>query len=58
MHLWSKLASEICPKIGGLDRKTEQNRLKMSTLPSFFLTLYLLKNEKKLSIFYSKNKYT
>ena len=28
MHLRSKLTSEIGPKIGGLDRKTKQNRLK------------------------------
>ena len=35
MHLRSKLTSEMCPKTGGLDRETEQNRLKVSTLPHF-----------------------
>ena len=34
--LRSKLAPEICSKIGGLDEKTEQNRLKVPTLPHFF----------------------
>ena len=50
MHLRSKLTLEICPKIGDLDGKTEQNRLKVPTLPLFFFKkkepLYLLKNEK------------
>ena len=32
MHLRSKLTSEMCQKIGVLDGKTEQNRLKVPTL--------------------------
>ena len=46
MHLQSKMTSEICPRKGGLDDKTKQNRL--TTFPPFFSqkTLYLLKNEK------------
>ena len=35
MHLRSKLTSEIYQKVGNLDEETEQNRLKVSTLPSF-----------------------
>ena len=35
MHLHSKLTSEICQKVGSLDEKTEQNRLKVPTLPLF-----------------------
>ena len=34
MHLLAKLTSEICPKIGGLGGKTEQNRLKVTILSS------------------------
>ena len=34
MDLRSKLISEMCPKIGDLDGKTEQNCLKMTTLPT------------------------
>ena len=52
MHLLSKLISAICPKIGDLDGKTEQNRLKVRTLPPFFFfqkkPLYFLKNDKHL----------
>ena len=33
MYLRLKLTSEIYPKIEGLDGKTEQNRLKVLTLP-------------------------
>ena len=36
MHLRSKLTSEIGHKIRGLDGKTEQNRLKISTLSLCF----------------------
>ena len=36
MHLQSKLTSEICQKVGSLDEKTEQKRLKVVTLPPFF----------------------
>ena len=35
MHLRSKLTSEMCQNIGSLDGKTEQNPLKMPTLPPF-----------------------
>ena len=35
MHLQSKLTSEMCQNIGSLDGKTEQNHLKMPTLPPF-----------------------
>ena len=41
--------NEICPKIGGLDSKIQQNWIKMKPL-------YLLKNEKHYSILCSKNK--
>ena len=61
MHLKSKQTSEIGQKLVSLNEKTEQNYLKVSTLPPFFFKkpLYLLKNnnKKKLSIFYCKNKY-
>ena len=33
--LRSKLTSETCQKVGSLHGKTEQNRLKASTLPPF-----------------------
>ena len=36
MYLRSKLTSEICPKEGGVDGKTGQNRLKVPNLPHFF----------------------
>ena len=36
MHSQSKLTLEIGQKIGGLAGKTEQNRLKMQALLSFF----------------------
>ena len=36
MSLRSKRMSEIYPKVGSLDGKTEQDRLKMLTLLSFF----------------------
>ena len=52
MHLRSKLTSDIRPKVGSLDEKTEQNRVKVPTLPSFFFppkkkkkTLHLLRNK-------------
>ena len=51
MQLRSKLTAEICPKIGGLDGKTKQNRKKISTLPPFFL-----KKEKKNTAFVEKRK--
>ena len=35
MHLQSKLISEICPKVGTLVKKAEQNRHKVSNLPPF-----------------------
>ena len=50
MHLRSKLTSEICSKIGGLDRKTEQNRLKMAPLPPF------TKIQKQKTVFLEKRK--
>ena len=59
MHLRSKLPSGICPKAGIWDGKTEQNGLKVLTLPDFFnKSIYLLKNEKHLPISYGKNKWT
>ena len=36
MHLRSKLASEICQKVGSLDEKIEQNRLKVPNLLPFY----------------------
>ena len=36
MNLPSKLTSEICLKEGCLNGKTEQNCLKVPTLPAFF----------------------
>ena len=36
MYLRSKVTSEICQKIVGLDGKKEQNRLKAFTLPPYF----------------------
>ena len=57
MHLRSKLTSEICPNIGGLDGKTKQNRLKApNRLCLSEKPLYLLKNNTHLSFF--KNKYS
>ena len=57
MHLLSNLTSEICQKGGGLDGKTKQNSLEVSTFHLFLRKpLYLLKNDKRLSIFYCKNK--
>ena len=35
MHLRSKLTSEICQKLGSLGEKTNQNHLKVPTLPPF-----------------------
>ena len=35
-HLHLKQTSEICQKIGSLDEKTEQNRLKVTTLSLYF----------------------
>ena len=35
MHLRSKRTSEMCQNIGSLNGKTEQNHLKMPTLPPF-----------------------
>ena len=35
-QLRSKLTLEICHKLGGLDGKTEQKRLKVPILPPFF----------------------
>ena len=62
MQLRLKLISEICPKVGALDGKIEQNHLKMPLCHLFFFfskkSLHLLKNEKHLSIFYFKNKCT
>ena len=57
MHFRSKLTSEIDQKIGGLDGKTEQTRLKMSTLSPFFqkTTVFI---EKHKSFFYCKNNCT
>ena len=48
MLLRSKLTSELCQEVVSLDEKTEQNRLKVATLPPFFFKklLYLLKNKK------------
>ena len=48
MLLRSKLTSELCQEVVSLDEKTEQNRLKVATLPPFFFKklLYLLKNDK------------
>ena len=37
MHSRSKLTSEISQKVLDLDDKTEQNRLKVSTLVPFFI---------------------
>ena len=36
IHLRLKLISEICHKIGSSEVKTEQNRLKVPNLPTFF----------------------
>ena len=36
MHLSSKLTSEINPKAGSLDKKTQQKSLQVPTLPLFF----------------------
>ena len=36
MHLRSKLTSEMRQKVASLVEKTEQNSLKVPTLPSFF----------------------
>ena len=49
MHLRLKLTSEMYQKIGGLDGKTEQKRLKVPNFQPFFFQkiLYLLKNEKR-----------
>ena len=54
MHLRSKLILEICQKVGSLDGKTEQSRLKVPTLPPFSQRgkkekekLHLLKNKKR-----------
>ena len=47
MHLRSNLTSKIRPKIGDLDEKTEQNRLKETTLPPFF---------QKITVFVEKRK--
>ena len=45
MHILSKLISEICQKIEGLNGKTEQNRLKVPTLPTFV---------QKINVFFSR----
>ena len=47
MHLRSKLTSELCQKMGGLDRKTEQNRLKVLTLPTFSQTVSVFIEKRK-----------
>ena len=52
MHWRSKRTSGICQKIGSLDGKTEQNRLKVPTLPSFFSK----KKKKKNTGFIEKRK--
>ena len=49
MHLRSKLTSEICQKIGGLNGKTEQNRPEVPALPPFFF-------KKKPTVFIEKRK--
>ena len=51
MHLLSKLTSEICSKVGNLDRKTEQNRLKLPTLPSLLQTTVFIEKGKTLNDF-------
>ena len=50
----------MCRTYGVQTGKTELNSLNVPTLPPFFFkkSLYLLKNEKRLSIFHCKNKYT
>ena len=55
MQLRSKLSSEICPKIGGLVEKTEQNRLKMPALPpfSFVKTTVFVEKRKNTNRFYT-----
>ena len=60
MHLRSKLISEVCQKIESLDGETEQNCLKVPTLPTFFFKKHCFcwKNDKWLSISYCKNKCT
>ena len=62
MHLQSKLTSEICSKIGGLDGKTEKNRLKVLNLPTFFFfqktTVFIEKRKTLMDFFYCKNKCT
>ena len=52
MHLLSKLTSEIGPKIGGLGRKTEQNCLKVPTLPPSFFC----KKKKKNTVYVENEK--
>ena len=59
MRLRSKLTSEICQKVGGVNGKMTQNWLKTCTF-SFFLgkPLPLKKNEERYFIFYYKNRNT
>ena len=42
-----KKTSEICPKIGGLDGKIEQRRLKAPTLPPYFQKTTLFVEKRK-----------
>ena len=60
MHLRSKLTSKIFQKVGNLDGKAKQNRLKVPLCHLFLKKLLdLLKNDKYLSIFfYRKSKCT
>ena len=60
MYLRSKLTSEICQKLGSLDKKTKQNRLKAPGLPLFSqkTAVFIEKNDKRLSVLNYKSKRT
>ena len=42
VHLRSKLTAEICSKVGSVDRKTEQNSLKVKLFATFFHKKYCI----------------
>ena len=57
MHLLSKLVLEICQEVGSLSENTEQNRLKVPTLPHFFQkTTEFIKRRKTVIDFLFKKK--
>ena len=56
MHLRSNLTSEICQKIGGLDRKTVQNYFKLPTLQPFVQKTIVFVDKRKTLVDFVKQK--